>query len=142
MPPVTRLFIRTSLLMLLSGIAIGAIGLAEPSWMTHERSVAHTHLLLVGWLINMVVGVAWWMFPRIPGTVAPAPWMVAGWGAMNSGMLLRVAVDVFGDGMTAAPAATRWTSAALQLGGITLVVALLWWRVRAPSSRPRRPAGS
>jgi hypothetical protein len=30
MPPVTRLFIRTSLLMLLSGIAIGAIGLAEP----------------------------------------------------------------------------------------------------------------
>jgi hypothetical protein len=71
MPLITRVFLRTSLLMLVAGIGIGAAGLAEPAWMTHERSVSHTHLLLVGWLINMVIGVAWWMFPRAPGTVAP-----------------------------------------------------------------------
>ncbi len=94
MPLVARVFLRTALLMLVAGIGIGAAGLAEPAWMTHERSVTHTHLLLVGWLINMVIGVAWWMFPRLPGTVAPVPWVFAGWAALNGGLLLRVALDL------------------------------------------------
>ncbi len=140
MPLVARVFLRTALLMLVAGIGIGAAGLAEPAWMTHERSVTHTHLLLVGWLINMVIGVAWWMFPRLPGTVAPVPWVFAGWAALNGGLLLRVALDLVGGGIATAPAAVRWTSAALQLAGIVLLAALLWRRVRAPSTQPRRPA--
>ena len=142
MPPVSLLFLRTSLIMLVSGIAIGSAGLAEPAWMTPERSVSHTHLLLVGWLINTVLGVAWWMFPRVPGTVAPTAWVVAGWAALNGGLLPRVGVDLLGDGMTTAPAAVRWTSAGLQLAGITLLAAMLWWRVRGPSARPRPPVRS
>jgi hypothetical protein len=137
MTPVSILFLRTAILMLVAGIAIGAAGLAEPSWMTHERSVTHTHLLLVGWLLNTVIGVAWWMFPRVPGTVAPARVVVGGWAALNAGLLLRVVVDLFGGGMPDAHASVRWSSAALQTGGIVLLAVLLWRRVRGPSSRQR-----
>ena len=140
MPPVARLFVRTSLLMLVAGAAIGAVGLAEPSWLTRERSLTHTHLLLVGWLLNFVLGVAWWMFPRIAGTVARAGWPVAGWAMLNAGLLLRAAVDLFGGGMLGAPAPVRWAAAVLQVAGITLMAALLWRRARGPSNRPRSPA--
>jgi len=90
----------------------------------------------------MVIGVAWWMFPRISGSVAPAPWVFAGWAALNGGLLLRMALDIVGGSIATAPATVRWSSAALQLAGIVLLAALLWRRVRAPSTRPRRPADS
>lgn len=138
MTPVAMLFIRTALLMLVAGIAIGAATLAEPSWLTRERSMAHAHLLVVGWLLNMVFGVAWWMFPRVPDSVARAPYVVAGWAALNAGLLLRVGMDLFGDGALQAPVAVRWTSAGLQLAGIVLLAALVWRRVRPPSLRPRQ----
>ena len=140
MTPVSILFLRTGLLMLVGGMAIGAAGLIEPSWMTHERAVTHTHLLLVGWLLNTVIGVAWWMFPRLPGTVAPSRLVVAGWAALNAGLLLRAGVDLSAGGMPQAPVLLRWISAVLQTGGIALLAALLWRRVRAPSARPRQQA--
>ncbi len=89
MPLVARVFMRTSLLMLVAGIGIGAAGVAERAWRTHERSVTHTHLLLVGSLITMVIGVAWWMFPRVPDTVPRAPWVFAGRAVLNGGLPLR-----------------------------------------------------
>lgn len=137
MPPVSMLFLRTGLVMLVAGVGLGTLGLAQPDWMTPGWRTSHTHLLLVGWLMNTVIGVAWWMFPRIPGTMAPAPVVVAGWAALNGGLLLRVSVELFGDGMMVAPPPVRWTSALLQFGGILLLAALMWRRVRAPSSRPR-----
>ena len=132
MTPTAILFLRTAIVMFVIGMGIGAIGLAEPSWMTHERSVSHTHLLLVGWLLNTVFGVAWWMFPRIPGTVARARWVVAGWALLNGGLLLRVGLDLFFGGTIDAPAAVRWLSASLQLGGALLLAVLIWRRVREP----------
>ncbi len=137
MPPVAILFLRTGLVMLVAGMLIGAAGLVEPSWMTRERAVTHTHLLLVGWLLNTVIGVAWWMFPRVPGTIAPARLVLVGWAALNGGLLLRAGVDLFGGGMPDAPALLRWISAVLQTGGIALLAASLWRRIRGPSARPR-----
>jgi len=142
MPPVARLFVRTSLLMLVAGIGIGAIGLAEPSWLTRERSITHAHLLLVGWLLNFVLGVAWWMFPRIAGTVAHWAWPTAGWAMLNAGLVLRSAVDLFAGGMIGAPAPVRWASALLQVAGIAVMAALLWRRARGPSNRSTRAAAS
>lgn len=131
------LFLRTALAMFVAGMAIGAVGLVDVGWMTHSRIVAHTHLLLVGWLLNTVFGVAWWMFPRIPGTVARAGWVIAGWAALNGGLLLRVGVDLTGERFAEAPLAVRAASAALQFGGAALLAALVWRRVRPPSTRPR-----
>ena len=131
------LFLRTSLVFFLIGMTIGTVGLGDPTWMTRERVVAHTHLLLVGWLLNTVIGVAWWMFPRIPGTVAGPAWVVAGWATLNGGLALRVTTDLFFGGTPDAPPVVRWTSAVLQLLGAALLAVALWRRVRLPQQRPR-----
>ncbi|MBM3139000.1 MAG: cbb3-type cytochrome c oxidase subunit I [Chloroflexi bacterium] len=138
---VAIVFLQTALVFFVAGMVVGAVGLGAPAWMTHERSVAHAHLLLVGWLMNTVIGVAWWMFPRIPGTVAGPAWVLTGWGMLNGGLLLRVGLDLFGGdgGMAAAPPALRWSSALLQLGGALLLAAAIARRVRPPSQRPRTP---
>ncbi len=136
------LFLRTGLAFFVAGMVIGAIGLAEPSRLTHGRRVSHTHLLLVGWLLNTVIGVAWWMFPRLPGTVAAPRFVLAGWAALNGGLLLRAVTDLAFGGMIGAPIPVRWGSAALQLGGAVLLAALLWRRVRPPARRPAPPGRS
>lgn len=136
-----QLFLRTAVAMLVTGVALGAVGLIDPGWLTGPRRVAHTHVLLVGWLFNTVFGVAWWMFPRVPGTLAPVGIVIAGWAALNGGLLLRTGYDLFGDGAVAAPVAIRWAVATLQLGGTMVLAWALWRRIRPPSLRPRDAEG-
>ncbi|MBM4415439.1 MAG: hypothetical protein FJ035_04110 [Chloroflexi bacterium] len=102
-----QLFLRTAVVMLIAGVAIGAAGLVDLGWLAGSRRMAHAHVLLMGWLFNTVVEVAWWMFPRVPGTVAPAALVIAAWAALNGGLLLRNGYDLAGGGALAAPAAAR-----------------------------------
>ena len=68
MPPMVRLYIKTSFVFLLLGLALGGYitvvvnlaGRAVP-W---PLITAHVHLLLVGFMLTLVFGVATWMFPR------------------------------------------------------------------------------
>src|SRR5579884_895217 len=86
MPSESRLFLRTSLIALalafLWGAAMAsaeALGVAiPPMW-----PVEHAHLAFVGWLVNLVIGIAWWMLPlnrdRFPDTAGRYPrWGAAG----------------------------------------------------------------
>ena len=68
MPLVSVWFIRSALLYLLAGFTLGALllaskGLALPPELWRWLSV-HLELLLVGWLVQLVMGVAYWIFPR------------------------------------------------------------------------------
>ena len=58
-----------------TGIAFLALGLALGLWMMVERELyqrfpspymtsAHTHAILVGFVMMMILGVALWLFPR------------------------------------------------------------------------------
>ncbi len=63
-----RLYIKTALLFFLSGLALGFWVLVlrlqgEPAMMGVLIS-AHTHLVLFGFVIMLIMGVAYWMFPR------------------------------------------------------------------------------
>lgn len=127
--------------MPVAGVALGAAGLVKPGWLAGSRRMTHTHVQLVGWLFNTVVGVAWWMLPRVPGTVAPAALVVGAWAALNGGLLLRSAHDLAGDGVLVAPAGARWAVAALDLGGTSVLGWALWRRIRPPSARPRDAGG-
>ncbi len=89
----------------------------------------YLHLFTVGWLSNLIFGVAHWMFPRAsaerPRGDVRLAW--AGWGMLNTGLLLR-----FGsEGLLGAqfPAALL-LSALLQLLAVWLWVVHLWPRVR------------
>lgn len=95
MPRVAAWFIRTSLLYLVGGFALGALVLASKGiqlgfgiWAF--RGV-HIEMLLVGWMIQLVMGVAIWIFPRFVLHRAPRRSAVTAWLAfalLNSGVIL------------------------------------------------------
>ncbi len=79
MPRLSVWFIRMALLYLLAGFTFGALLLAhkgvpfEPQlWRWRP---AHIELLLVGWLLQLAMGVAYWILPRFKqqrGNIAAA----------------------------------------------------------------------
>ena len=74
MPRVSIWFIRAALAYLLAGFTLGAMllasrGLPLPLGVWRWLPV-HLELLLVGWLVQLVMGVAYWIFPRFGMTRA------------------------------------------------------------------------
>ena len=100
MPPLSVFFVRSALLHLTIGFSIGALMLANKGinfspWLWRLRG-AHTELLLVGWLIQLALGVAFWIAPRfwekpVRGNVTGARWA---FGLLNLGVWL-VALSAF-----------------------------------------------
>ena len=95
MPRVTAWLVRASLLYLVGGFLLGALLLAAKgmqwgSWIWAFRGV-HIEMLLVGWMIQLVMGVAIWIFPRFVLHRAPRRSAVTAWLAfalLNSGIIL------------------------------------------------------
>jgi hypothetical protein len=62
MPQLSRWFIRTALGYLLLSLFLGVLlpgsGLGARLW------PSYVHLLVLGWLTQLIFGVAYWMFPR------------------------------------------------------------------------------
>ncbi|HLZ45083.1 MAG TPA: hypothetical protein VKQ05_05325 [Gemmatimonadales bacterium] len=95
MPRVSAWFIRASLCHLLGGFTLGALLLASkgvslaPGVWSLRR--VHIEMLLVGWIIQLVMGVAIWIFPRFVLRSAPRRSVVTAWLAfalLNSGVIL------------------------------------------------------
>lgn len=65
------LFLRSSLIYLGIGMAVGALLLAEKGLGLEPRLwlllPVHVHIMLVGWLAQFAMGVGYWMFPRFGG---------------------------------------------------------------------------
>lgn len=68
MPSVSSVFIRWSLVQLAIASTLGLIlvvskALGEYSWWWQFRSL-HTEGMWFGWIINLVLGTAWWIMPK------------------------------------------------------------------------------
>jgi hypothetical protein len=68
MPQLTMWFVRSALLHLVIGFTFGALMLANKGvafypFLWRLRS-AHIEILLVGWIIQLAMGVAFWILPR------------------------------------------------------------------------------
>lgn len=140
-PPLVRRYIKTSLLFLVVGLLLGGyltvaefvIGRYPPRLFI----TAHVHLLLVGFMLMIVMGVATWMFPK--------PSREAGWyrpglaEAVYWVMTISTAARSVAE-LTApfAPSpALRLVIAAAGLGqlvGAALFVVNMWSRVRLPAA--------
>jgi cbb3-type cytochrome oxidase subunit 1 len=139
MTPLVRRYIKTSFGFLLSGLVLGGyivfaqfvLGIYPPRLLT----TAHAHLLLVGFMLMMVMGVATWMFPRParddtryrPELAEAVYWVMTVATAVRAGAEIAVAV--------AGALGLRWLialSALGQLAGAALFVLNMWWRVRMP----------
>ncbi len=93
MPRLSIWMIRTALLHLAIGFAIGALLLAERgvalSTLIPRLRPAHAELLLLGWTVQLAMGVAFWILPRFRsgaerGNERPA-WLA--YGLLNAGVV-------------------------------------------------------
>jgi hypothetical protein len=99
MPLVSVWFVRAALLYLGAGFTLGALllankgsGFAPHLW--HWLPV-HIELLLIGWFVQLVMGVAYWIFPRFGMTRAARGREGLAWLALallNAG----IGLDCFG----------------------------------------------
>ncbi|MEP7001701.1 MAG: hypothetical protein ABI969_14535 [bacterium] len=148
MTSLVRRFLKTAILFLVAGLAIGG-------WMLVEREVtgrlpspyvtsAHTHAILVGFVMMMILGVALWMFPRPakgdtryrPQLAESAYWMLA------TGTAVRVIGELLhsrSDG-----GSLRWliiVAGFTQIAGILTIFATMWSRIRGTGSQAREASG-
>ena len=138
MTPLIRRYIKTSFVFLVSGLVLGAyIVVAQfllDAYPPRLLVTAHAHLLLVGFMLMMVMGVATWMFPRParedsryrPELAEAVYWVMTAATAVRAGAELGVAAGALG---------LRWLIAIGglgQLAGAVLFVLNMWWRVRMP----------
>jgi heme/copper-type cytochrome/quinol oxidase subunit 1 len=137
--------------------AIGflAVGLVLGGWMIVRRELtgtfpgpyvvsAHTHAILVGFVMMMILGVALWLFPRPeksdvryrPAMAESAYWLLTvGTAARVAGELARPAV------------ASAWLRWAVMAAGLLQIIAVLlffhtmWSRIRGVGSQAREARG-
>ena len=95
MPILVRVYVRTALvhLALALGLALLLVLPLQPplAGLISGLRPVQVHLLTVGWLTQLIFGVALWMFPRYSKAQPRGPeWLAWGvWGLLNGGLLLR-----------------------------------------------------
>lgn len=141
MPRHSRALVKTAMLWLVLGMALWAASAAPrlfalPGLASALRPSA-LHAVTVGWLTQLVMGVAVWLFPRPrsgPGGGRPATRPAAVWtayGLLNAGLAARVATEPFAAlGMPGPWRAPLVASGVLQWTAVMLFAGLLWPRVR------------
>jgi cbb3-type cytochrome oxidase subunit 1 len=143
-----RRFIKTAIIFLAVGLAIGGyliVGREVGGGFPNAYVVsAHTHAILVGFVMMMILGVALWLFPRPerddtlydPTLVSGAYWTITlATAARIAGELARAAWS---------PGWLRWTVAIAglaQIAGFVLFFYTMWGRIRAAGSRQRESSG-
>jgi hypothetical protein len=140
MPVESRLFVKASLLWLCATFALGAILLILKAFglpLHYNFSNVHAHMGFVGWLVNLVMGIALWFLPvnreKFPENRGRYPAMTVRviFTMLNAGLALRVIFEPLVDkGPTLFFSATLVASALLQLAAVILFAAIAWVRVR------------
>lgn len=75
MPKTSRTYVKASIAYLCLGAALGALLLIN-RWIPLEPRIAtlkagHVQMLVVGWLTQLILGVAWWLFPPLASGLRP-----------------------------------------------------------------------
>ncbi|MFO7664119.1 MAG: hypothetical protein R6X18_16200 [Chloroflexota bacterium] len=99
MPALTRWHIKTAFIYLTAALLLGvalAFGrvVPLPSWIAYLSPI-YFHLIMVGWVTQMIFGVIFWMFPIVTRK-RPRGNERLGWAVyvlLNAGLLMRVAAE-------------------------------------------------
>lgn len=135
MPLLARTYIKAGLICFVVGMVLlllvsaqGPLGLSPQLGLLRP---VYLHLLIVGWIMQLIMGVAYWMFPRYspqqPRGSERLAWAV--FVLLNTGLLLRTA----GEPLAALQQEMGWMlalSAVLQLLAGWGFVLNIWPRVR------------
>lgn len=137
MPTITRSMIKTGLAYAVLGTLLSTLWLIQLVQPLHPL-ISHLqptalHMIVVGWLTQLIFGIALWMFPPWSKGQPRGPdallWSC--YGFLNVGLVLRLVLEP----LNSYQPAPLWgwllaLSAALQVIAVWLFVALVWRRVR------------
>lgn len=144
MPPIARSFVRAAFVYFIAAFLLGALMMLD-RWLSFSRwlkvvYLSQLHLLVVGWITQLAIGVAYWMFPRLRKEQSSRPrgsdtlaWAV--FISLNAGLLLRFFFEPF---YLMGP--QPWLAALMALSGLLQAAAaicfglLIWARIRPMES--------
>jgi len=147
MPTTTRVFVKASIVYLVLGALLGALLLINrwlPFWSDiYYLKPAHVQFLIVGWLTQLILGVAWWLFPpmafRLRGRGYPHGQAQRGsetlfwvtFALLNAGVLLHALGELLYAWTTPGflPGLLALSSLCLLAAALTFIVNI-WARVR------------
>lgn len=92
MPLLTRLFIKTAMACLALALVLGIL---LASGITNGLFPVYIHLLVFGWLTQLIFGVVFWMFPKY-SVEKPRGSETLGWwtyALLNIGLLVRAIAE-------------------------------------------------
>ena len=104
MPPIARSLIKAAFIYFVAAFMLGALMMLD-RWLSFSRwlrvvYLSQMHLLVVGWMSQLAIGVAYWMFPRLRKEQDPRPrgsdtlaWTT--FICLNAGLLLRFVFEPF-----------------------------------------------
>jgi heme/copper-type cytochrome/quinol oxidase subunit 1 len=143
-----RRYIKTAVGFLLLGLAIGThILIRRELYLTSSSQYeisAHTHAILVGFVMMMILGVALWLFPRErgeekrydPRAANAAYWMITiGTAARIAGELARVSSGALWLRLVVV------VGGVAQFAGIAVFFFTMWPRIRSAGSHVREARG-
>lgn len=135
MPTASRWFVRAALVWLgvgftLAGLMLANKGLPLNGWWWTWR-LAHVQMLLMGWMVQLAAGVAYWILPRLGGGSRGREglaWVT--FVALNSAVLLAALRDPLASAVGPTIAALLSGAAAiLYVVAAAAYAALIWPRV-------------
>jgi hypothetical protein len=94
-PPLTRWLVKAALLYLIAALVLGVAMQLPMAGRYPVLAVlwpTYLHVLVVGWLTQLIFGVAYWLFPRYSAE-RPRGSERLGWATfvlLNAGLLLRL----------------------------------------------------
>lgn len=143
-----RRFIKTGVAFLGAGLLMGAGLLVQREllgiWPNRFLVAAHAHVVLIGFVMFLILGVALWLFPRAPqGDTRYRPQRIAAaYWILTTSTLLRFVAESLRAWLLAP--VLPWL---VVLGGFGQVIGLLfyfwtmWSRIRPVGSHLREAAG-
>lgn len=141
------MYIKTAMIFFLAGLLLGLWILYLKIWgnysVSHNLISAHTHLILFGFVIMLIMGVAYWMFPRpakedtrySPNLAEINYWFITG------GTLIRTVSELLISGSTSPLRYIVFTGALLQVAGGFVFVWNIQSRIRSVGSHIREKKG-
>lgn len=124
MPPISRILVRLSLIHFVIGSLAGVL------WSVQiVPQPVYYHLLLLGWVTQMIMGVSIWMFPKHPDDPDRPVLLIAMVVLLNAGLIARAVGEMaaMDDGwripVLVFSSVAQWLSA-------VMYVIVIWARIR------------
>jgi hypothetical protein len=133
MPRLSIWYIRASFLYLGLGFTLGALllvnkpaGFAPVLWLLLP---SHIEILVIGWMVQLALGAAYWILPRWGRERRSVSLVVASFVILNAGILLIALAFLSND-----PGVIRVIGHAAEMGAVAAFAVHAWPRIKPPGA--------